>query len=148
MNNLQGNQMTDTNTYIQKLEDSYPLREPVLRTAIRALQLPLGSRGLDAACGIGQPTFLLAESIGSEGKVIGIDLNARFISLAKTKAEESDLSSNISFREGDIRQLPFNGDTFDWVWSCDCVGYPTGRLPRQLKELARFHDLRPDKAAL
>lgn len=37
--------------YIQGLEERYPLREPVLREAARALRLPRGSRGLDAACG-------------------------------------------------------------------------------------------------
>jgi len=39
--------MTDTDTYIQRLEESNPLREPALREAIQALRLPQGSRGLE-----------------------------------------------------------------------------------------------------
>ncbi|MDH4137779.1 MAG: methyltransferase domain-containing protein, partial [Anaerolineae bacterium] len=44
----------------------------------------------------------------------------------------------ISFQEGDVSELPFDDDTFDWVWSVDCVGYPTVAEPLPLlKELAR-----------
>ena len=34
-------------------------------------------------------------------------------------------------------RLPFSQDTFDWVWSADCVGYPAGELAPVLKELMR-----------
>jgi demethylmenaquinone methyltransferase/2-methoxy-6-polyprenyl-1,4-benzoquinol methylase len=36
-----------------------------------------------------------------------------------------------------VSKLPFDHDTFDWVWSVDCVGYPTGEPVTLLKELAR-----------
>jgi demethylmenaquinone methyltransferase/2-methoxy-6-polyprenyl-1,4-benzoquinol methylase len=36
-----------------------------------------------------------------------------------------------------VNKLPFDDDTFDWVWSADCVGYaPIEPLPL-VKELAR-----------
>ena len=38
--------MTTTNAQLQRLLEAHPLREPVLRTAIRALNLPPGSQGL------------------------------------------------------------------------------------------------------
>jgi len=44
--------MTSTDTYIKQLAESNPLREPTLRSAIQAQELPPGSRGLDAGCGI------------------------------------------------------------------------------------------------
>jgi demethylmenaquinone methyltransferase/2-methoxy-6-polyprenyl-1,4-benzoquinol methylase len=37
--------------------------------------------------------------------------------------------------------LPFEEDSFDWVWSADCVGYPAGDTLPVLKEIARV--LRP-----
>ncbi len=43
---------SDTDHYIQRLVVTNPLREPVLRLAIQALQLPVGSRGLDAGSGL------------------------------------------------------------------------------------------------
>ena len=130
--------MTDTDTYIRQLKESNPLREPTLREAIRALHLPPGSRGLDAGCGIGLPALLLAEAVGPAGHVTGLDISAEFLLHAKEIVNKSGLSEQISFQEGDVNKLPFNDDTFDWVWSSDCVGYPTSEEPLPLlKELAR-----------
>ena len=55
--------MTDIDAYIQKLAVFNPLIEPTVYPAIQALQLPSGSRGMDAGCGIGLQTSLLAEAV-------------------------------------------------------------------------------------
>src|SRR5574341_2298284 len=47
------------------------------------------------------------------------------------------LSNQITFRQGDVHQLPFDNDAFDWVWSADCIGYPAGELTPILNELKR-----------
>ena len=129
--------MTDTDTYIQRAVESNPLREPLLRSAIQALRLPKGSLGLDAGCGIGLQALLLAEAIGPRGHVTGFDLSPAFLRYAEELVKESGLSNRISFQEGDVSKLPFDDDTFDWVWSVDCVGYPVGDLLPLLRELAR-----------
>ena len=113
------------------------LREPVFRSAIQALGFPLGSRGLDAGCGIGLQALLLAETVGPEGHVTGLDLSPEILDYARDVVNKAGLSESISFREGDVRELPFDDDTFDWAWSVDCVGYmPVEPLPL-VKELAR-----------
>ncbi|HEX5942204.1 MAG TPA: hypothetical protein VFY66_07990, partial [Anaerolineales bacterium] len=61
--------MPDADLIIQNLLEANPLREPTLRSIIQSLQLPRGSRGLDAGCGIGLQAFLLAEAVGPEGQV-------------------------------------------------------------------------------
>ena len=61
-------------TYARKLYLTHLLREPAIRSAILGLELPSGSRGLDAGCGIGLGTLLLAESVGPEGHVTGLDI--------------------------------------------------------------------------
>jgi demethylmenaquinone methyltransferase/2-methoxy-6-polyprenyl-1,4-benzoquinol methylase len=129
--------MTDTDTYIQRLMESNPLREPLLRSVIQALRLPEGSHGLDAGCGIGLQVSLLAEAIGPVGHVTGLDLSPALLRYAEEAVKESDLSDRISFRQGDVSNLPFEDDTFDWVWSVDCVGYPVGDLLPLLREIAR-----------
>jgi demethylmenaquinone methyltransferase/2-methoxy-6-polyprenyl-1,4-benzoquinol methylase len=92
---------------------------------------------LDAGCGIGLQALLLAEAIGPRGHVTGLDLSPAFLRHAEEVVKESDLSDRISFQEGDVSKLPFDDDTFDWVWSVDCVGYPVGDLLPLLRELAR-----------
>ncbi len=135
--NSTSSEAPDTDTYIQRLMVFNTLREPTLRSAIQALQLPSGSRGLDAGCGIGLPALLLAEAVGPPGHVTGLDLSPEFLVYAKEIVEKAGLSEQISFQEGDVNKLPFDNDTFDWVLSVDCVGYaPLESLPL-VKELAR-----------
>ena len=130
--------MTDTDAYvIEMLAKGNSLREPLLRSVIQALRLPKGSWGLDAGCGIGQPALLLAEAIGPTGHVTGLDLSPAILRYAEKVVKEFGLSDRISFQEGDVSRLPFDNDTFDWVWSVDCVGYPVGDLLPLLRELAR-----------
>jgi ubiquinone/menaquinone biosynthesis C-methylase UbiE len=123
--------------YAQELAVSNPLQEPVIRSAIQALRLPPGSRGLDAGCGIGLQALLLAEAVGPTGHVTGLDLSPQFLVHAREITEDAGLSERISYQQGDVNRLPFDGKTFDWVWSANCVGYaPLEPLPL-LRELAR-----------
>jgi demethylmenaquinone methyltransferase/2-methoxy-6-polyprenyl-1,4-benzoquinol methylase len=129
--------MTDTTAYIERLLDANPLREPVLRGAIQALQLPPGSHGLDAGCGIGLQALLLADAVGSEGQITGVDILPELLAFGENLVGKADFSERIAFREGDVSRLPFEEATFDWVWSADCIGYPVGELTPLLGELVR-----------
>ena len=129
--------MSDINDFVQMAYSTDRMRASVLNSAIQALQFPSGSQGLDAGCGIGLQALLLAEAVGAAGHVTGLDLSPEFLVYAKDIVKKAGLSERISFREGDVNELPFDDDTFDWVWSMDCVGYaPIDPLPL-VKELAR-----------
>ncbi|HEX6270541.1 MAG TPA: class I SAM-dependent methyltransferase [Anaerolineales bacterium] len=130
--------MTDTNLYIQRLLESNPLREPVLRSVIQALQLPTGSHGLDAGCGIGLQALLLAEAVGLYGHVTGVDIAPELLAYGEEVAWKAGFSNQITFRQEDVSTLPFDENTFDWVWSTDCVGYPAGELMPLVKELVKL----------
>ena len=127
----------DTNLYIQRLLEAEPLREPVLRSIVQALQLPAESKGLDAGCGIGLQTLLLIEAAGTQGHITGIDILPELLAYGAATVAKQGLSSRIAFREADVSHLPFEDDMFDWVWSADCIGYPTGELMPLLEELIR-----------
>ncbi|WP_300672176.1 class I SAM-dependent methyltransferase [Desulfoluna sp.] len=127
----------DMNLYMQSLLVANPLRESTLRTVIETLQLPLGSSGLDAGCGIGLQCMLLAEAVGSTGHVTGLDISPELLNRGKEIVKEAGLSERISFQVGDVTNIPFDNETFDWAWSADCIGYgPWEPLPL-LKELSR-----------
>jgi demethylmenaquinone methyltransferase/2-methoxy-6-polyprenyl-1,4-benzoquinol methylase len=130
--------MTDSSSYITMALKANPIREPMLREAIEALKLAPGSQGLDAGCGIGLQSLLLAAAVGPNGHVTGLDTSKEFLRYAQNIVESSPLSERITYKEGDAGSLPFDDKTFDWVWSVDCVGYPTEEHPlSKLKELAR-----------
>ena len=107
-------------SYIQSLSVFESLRRSVLREMVRILQLPKGSRGLDAGCGIGLQCRLLAEEVGPAGHITGVDVSAEMLDYGKKMVSEAGLSERISFQEGDVARLPFDTNTFDWAWSTDC----------------------------
>jgi len=87
--------MPDIDHFVQMAHVSSPLREPILRSAIQALQLPSGSRGLDAGCGIGLQALLLAEAVGAAGHVTGLDLSPELLVLATDIVQKAGLSERI-----------------------------------------------------
>jgi SAM-dependent methyltransferase len=116
---------TQINAYIDQLALTHPLRAPVIHAAIESLQLAAGSAGLDAGCGIGLHTALLANAIGPAGHITNLDLCPEFLECARTAARITGLTDRVTFRQGDVMNLPFEGGMFDWVWSVDCLGYAT-----------------------
>jgi demethylmenaquinone methyltransferase/2-methoxy-6-polyprenyl-1,4-benzoquinol methylase len=129
--------MNSTDLYIQRLLESNPLRAPLLRAIIQSLQLPHGSRGLDAGCGIGLQCQLLLEAVGTDGHIVGLDILPELLAYGTQMIEQAGLAGAIMFRQGDIGRLPFEEDSFDWAWSADCIGYPAGELKPALDELIR-----------
>lgn len=129
--------MDDTDLYIQRLLESNPLREPLLRAIIQSLQLPHGSHGLDAGCGIGLQCLLLLEAAGTDGHIVGLDILPELLAHGTAMVEKAGLAGQITFQEGSVSQLPFENDRFDWAWSADCIGYPAGELEPILAELIR-----------
>lgn len=129
--------MTATDGIVQNLLKANPLREPLLRAIIESLGLPPGSQGLDAGCGIGLQALLLAQAVGAEGHITGLDILTELLTYGEDLIVKAGLGDRITFRTGDVSCLPFEADTFDWAWSADCIGYPAGELAPLLRELVR-----------
>jgi demethylmenaquinone methyltransferase/2-methoxy-6-polyprenyl-1,4-benzoquinol methylase len=112
--------------------------EPAVRSAIRALQLSPGSRGLDAGCGVGTHTLWLAEATSPDGYVTGIDISPGCLARAEEVASRSELAERVSFQYGDMNDLAFDDDAFDWVWNADTLWPVVGVDPLPLvNELVR-----------
>ncbi len=129
--------MSDSDNYMHRLRVTDPMRGPLLRAAVATLHLPRGSRGLDAGCGIGLQVPLLADAVGPDGHITGLDLSPEFLLEAEQVAAQAGLSGRVAFRQGDINNLPFEDHIFDWLWSASCAGYPAEEPVPLLQELAR-----------
>ena len=123
--------MTSTELYARSLLDSHLLRGPALATAIAFLDLPPGSRGLDAGCGIGLHTTLLAQAVQPGGHVVGLDVSPALLAWSSTQP------AAVSLAGGAIQQLPFRDNAFDWLWSVDTV-YPGAVVAEPSGVLAEF----------
>ncbi len=114
------------------------LREHLIRTIVAWLDLPSASSGLDAGCGVGSNTLLLAEAVGQSGQVTGLDIAGDLLSIARERARQAGCEDRTGFEQGDINNPPFDPDTFDWAWSADCVGPGAGDPFSQVEALARI----------
>jgi ubiquinone/menaquinone biosynthesis C-methylase UbiE len=134
---LLNSQEIDTDEYMQQMEVCSPLMDIPVQSAIQVLQLPSGSRGLDAGCGIGLHIPFFANIIGPTGHVTGLDICPEFLIRASEITQKAGLSERVAFQEGDVRKLPFSDNTFNWAWSANCVGYGLIEPEPSLRELIR-----------
>jgi len=80
---------------------------------LKKLTLSPDARILDAGCGIGGSTRLLAKQF--KCRVIGIDLADKFIEAAIFLTQCTRMESLVSFHQGSVLELPFKPNTFDAV---------------------------------
>ena len=71
-----------------------------------------GERILDIACGTGTVARLAAERVGSKGRVVGLDISAGMLTVARSIPSPS---GQIEWREADAQSTPFPDGSFDVV---------------------------------
>ena len=79
------------------------------------LQLGGGHRLRDVGCGLGEAALGLAEDLGAEGEVVGVDVSSEMIAVARRKA--SAATCRVRFAVGDAGALDEPDDSFDAVRS-------------------------------
>ncbi len=85
------------------------------RFQLNALGLTQGMHSLDVGCASGAVTLEMAK-IAYPAKVIGIDRSEERIAEARTLAETKKIK-NVEFVAGDVYELPFENNRFDFLWS-------------------------------
>lgn len=67
----------------------------------------LGLRVLDAGCGVGDVTLLVASLVGPDGCVVGVDTDSEALAVARSRAERAGLD-HVRFLQGDLRDVSFD----------------------------------------
>jgi SAM-dependent methyltransferase len=78
------------------------------------LEIGAGMRCLDVGCGGGDVTLDLAARVGPAGHVVGVDVDAAKVELARGEAAERGVA-NVEFRAADLRTLA--DEPFDVVYA-------------------------------
>lgn len=87
-----------------------PLFRPWAEVTFEELKLSPGHRVLDIACGTGIVARVARERLGTAGYVVGIDINAEMLAVARTVAPDID------WRLGNAGALPLHdGEQFDVI---------------------------------
>lgn len=90
---------------------------------------PVGAQVLEAGCGVGAQTVTLA-SRSPEAQIVSVDVSESSLAEAKRAVIARGLT-NVSFRQADIFDLPFETAAFDHVFVCFVLEH----LPRPLDAL-------------
>jgi SAM-dependent methyltransferase len=77
---------------------------------------PAGSIVLEAGCGVGAQTRLLAGN-SPQAQFVSVDISAESLARASEQASGEGLA-NVTFRQADICHLPFRAGTFNHVFVC------------------------------
>jgi ubiquinone/menaquinone biosynthesis C-methylase UbiE len=96
---------------IERLDRQSASIEAATRLLLRASGIEPGMRVLDLGTGIGHVAMLLAEMVGPQGQVVGIDNSARLLDVAALRA---GARPQLRFVEGDVRHWR-DAEPFDAV---------------------------------
>lgn len=130
---------------------SFGLHHVWKRMAVKWAEPQLGDRVLDLCCGTGDIALLLAEAVGEQGQVYGVDFACDLLAVASQRAREGARlkplgGAEMIWQEGDALSLTFADNHFDAA----TMGYGlrnVADIPQALRELHRV--LKPGaKAAL
>ena len=93
----------------ERLIQQSGLYEDITGRLLRDAGLFTGMKVLDIGSGAGDVTFAAAELVGSEGEVLGVDMNPEILETARTRARTAGLA-NVQFVAGDAQTLGLPND--------------------------------------
>ncbi len=129
------------NTETERLILQAQLFQPFTRQVFQEAGIVPGMKVLDVGSGAGDVALLLAELVGPQGQVVGVDTNPLILETARRRAREAGLT-NVVFLSGDIASLKLAQD-FDAVvgrWILMHLNEPAAVL-RTLKDYVRLGGL-------
>ena len=94
-----------------ELTDSMPDVRSRRRRTYELLEVSAGDSVVDVGCGIGTAARELAELVGEQGRVIGIDSSEEMIAVARRRA--ADAAQPLTFDVADAGDLPFPDASLD-----------------------------------
>jgi ubiquinone/menaquinone biosynthesis C-methylase UbiE len=86
---------------IRRLIDQAAFARPTTERLLRSAGIEQGMRVLDLGCGAGDVTMLAGELVGTSGSVVGIDLNAQILAVARARAHATGLA-HVTYTEASV----------------------------------------------
>jgi demethylmenaquinone methyltransferase/2-methoxy-6-polyprenyl-1,4-benzoquinol methylase len=105
---------------------------------LKALEIQTGERVLEIGSGTGQALVTMAQRVGNEGRVFGIDLSPGMTRVALRRVQKAGLTERISLFIGDAGRLPFTSESFGAAFMAFTLElFDTPEIPKVLQECQR-----------
>jgi SAM-dependent methyltransferase len=101
----------------QRLQKQARLFNPSARRLLEDAGITSGMKVLDVGSGAGDVALLIAELVGAQGTVVGVDSNPQILETARARVQAAGLC-NVSFLAGDIAQVALDADFDAAVGRC------------------------------
>ncbi|MCM3666664.1 demethylmenaquinone methyltransferase [Mesobacillus subterraneus] len=101
---------------------------------MKKMNVQTGAKALDVCCGTADWTIALAESVGKEGSVIGLDFSKNMLKIGEEKLKDRNLDQ-ASLVHGNAMELPFEDNSFDYV----TIGFGLRNVPDYNQVLREMH---------
>ncbi len=108
---------------IEWLETHHRSKLVERKCMVQDLHLQQGSRIVDAGCGPGLWTSLLARAIGSSGLITGVDVSEEALITARQRSVGQRYASQIFYKQGDLEQLPVGLSSIHTIFSANVSQY-------------------------
>jgi demethylmenaquinone methyltransferase/2-methoxy-6-polyprenyl-1,4-benzoquinol methylase len=109
-----------------------------INMALKELKIRKGEVILEIGFGTGNALIKLAEYIGKNGVVYGIDISPKMLELANKKIRKRLFTDRVKLTCGDAMKLPYPNNKFDTVFlSFTLELFDTCEIPKVLKEIKR-----------
>lgn len=108
-------------------------------TGLKKLGVKEGETVLEIGFGTGHCVVALAQSVGSSGKVYGIDISEGMLKIALSRVRDAGLSERVNLTCGDAAHLSFEPDFFNAIFMTFTLElFDTPEIPTVLRECRRL----------
>ncbi|MBM7713632.1 demethylmenaquinone methyltransferase [Siminovitchia sp. FSL H7-0308] len=104
------------------------------RETMKKMDVQKGETALDVCCGTGDWTVSLAEKVGHEGQVFGLDFSKNMLKIAEEKKAQRNMEQ-MTLIHGNAMELPFEDNRFDYV----TIGFGLRNVPDYMQTLKEMY---------
>jgi ubiquinone/menaquinone biosynthesis C-methylase UbiE len=108
------------------------------KTGLTMLTVQPGEKVLEVGFGTGHAIVTLAHSVGTKGRVTGIDISEKMCAITRRRVYRAGLSDRVVIHCDDAIKMPFRSEQFDAIFmSFTLELFDTPDIPRLLIESKR-----------